>query len=265
MFRTFLLALAASFCLSGPAPAQDGSDLARLDVRHGWRTAEGTHFAALQISMLPGWHTYWHTPGDAGLPPRITWREADNVAALKPLWPVPEVFRANGYLSIGYHDHLILPLQVVAKGPGPIRLRGEMSFGVCEEVCVPVTLPFAAELTQARSTSDPALQAALDRRPMSPGTAGVSDVNCDLSPTRDGLDLVASVTMPSLAQDEIAVVNLPDPSVWVSGGPTQRRGGTVSTRTELVPTNSKAFSVNRGDIRITVLGGGRAVEINGCQ
>lgn len=258
------MTLAAALGIAAPSLAQDGSDLARLDMRHGWRTPDGTHFAALQITMLPGWHTYWHTPGDAGLPPRITWREAENVAALKPLWPVPEVFRANGYLSIGYHDRLILPLQVVAAGPGPIRLRGEMSFGVCDEVCVPVTLPFAAELTEARSASDAELQGALNRRPLTPSAAGVSAVRCDLSPTRDGLNLVASVTMPPLAGDEIAVVNLPDPAVWVSGGPTRRQGGTVSTRTELVPTNAKAFSVNRSDIRITVLGGGRAVEISGC-
>ena len=137
MLKRSLLAAALALLPAMPVLSQSGSDVARLDTVHGWRMADGNHMAALQITMRPGWHTYWRTPGEVGIPPQFSWRGSDNVAAVSMHWPVPETFRSNGYRSIGYEDSLILPVEVVAKSSGPIRLSGEMTFGACEEVCVP--------------------------------------------------------------------------------------------------------------------------------
>ncbi|NKB29139.1 MAG: hypothetical protein GKR99_16935 [Rhodobacteraceae bacterium] len=258
------LLIAALSLLTSAAQAQTTADVARLDVVHGYRMSDGHHMAALQITMAPGWHTYWRTPGEVGIPPQFSWQGSDNVAAVSMHWPVPQTFRSNGYRSIGYENSLLLPVEVVARGSGPIRFSGEMTFGVCEEICVPVTLPFSAELTQAASAPHGGIDSALQNRPSGRKQARVTSVDCTLTPTSDGLHLSASVTMPSLGSDEMAVVELPDPTVWVSGGATVRRGNVITTETELVPTDAGAFALNRSDIRITVIGDGRAVDIRGC-
>ena len=265
MIKPIVLATALALLTTPIAQAQSASDVARLDVVHGWRMSDGHHMAALQITMRPGWHTYWRTPGDVGIPPQFSWRGSDNIAAVSLHWPVPQTFHDNGFSSIGYENSLLLPVEVVAKGDGPIRLSGEMTFGVCDEVCVPVTLPFAADLTKAASAPHSGLDHALKQRPLNREQGKVAAVECTLRPTRDGLHLSASVTMPQLGTDELAVIELPDPTVWVSGGETRRQGNTITTETELVPTDSAAFAVNRSDIRITVIGGGKAVDIRGCS
>ena len=46
--------------------------------------------AGIEITMAPGWKTYWRTPGDAGgVPPNLDWAASSNVAAVKMLFPAP--------------------------------------------------------------------------------------------------------------------------------------------------------------------------------
>ena len=63
---------------------------------------------------------------------------------------------------------------------------------------------------------------------------------------------------------EQVVLEITDPSVWVSEVQTKRVGGQLVAVTELVPSTSGPFVLNRADIRLTVLGGGRGVDIQGC-
>ena len=39
--------------------------------------------AGLEIRLMPGWHTYWRSPGDAGIPPSIEWAGSTNLAACR--------------------------------------------------------------------------------------------------------------------------------------------------------------------------------------
>ncbi|MCB1329838.1 MAG: hypothetical protein KDK28_10515, partial [Maritimibacter sp.] len=55
--------------LTGAGTALAGPDLhAEVDVLPGWRQADGTHMAALRITLDEGWKTYWRAPGEAGIP-----------------------------------------------------------------------------------------------------------------------------------------------------------------------------------------------------
>src|SRR5712671_2953716 len=46
----------------------------------------------IAIQLQPGWHTYWRTPGDSGVPPRFDFSKSDNVEAVAVLYPVPQKF-----------------------------------------------------------------------------------------------------------------------------------------------------------------------------
>src|SRR5262245_7202078 len=45
--------------------------------------------AGIEISLGPGWKTYWRYPGDSGLPPRFDFSRSENVDKVEVLWPAP--------------------------------------------------------------------------------------------------------------------------------------------------------------------------------
>jgi hypothetical protein len=72
------------------------------------------------------------------------------------------------------------------------------------------------------------------------------------------------VHMPALGPDEAAVVEVGDPSIWVSEPVTHRAGGVLHATAEMVPPNGRPFAIDRSAIRITVLAGETGVDIRGC-
>ncbi len=242
--------------------SQDLGDIARLDVLPGWRTADDTHMAALSITLAPGWKTYWRAPGDAGIPPLFDWTGSENINAASLKWPTPDVFTINGLQSIGYHDRVIIPIEL-ATGNGPAHMKGQVQLGVCEEVCVPVTLDFDA-LLPAGGDRDPIITSALFDQPLSASDGDVSAATCSATPTDDGLRLTTTLTMPSTGVPETVVIEAGDPAVWVSETVSQRNGDRLTAVADLVQINGDAFALNRSAVRITVLGSDKAVDIQGC-
>ncbi len=130
----------------------------------------------IAIQLDPGWKTYWRTSGDSGVPPRFDFSKSENIEAVTVLWPAPAKFDDGaGGFSLGYHDHVVLPLRIVPKSNDkPVTLRANINYAVCERICIPVEA--SAELTFASvaSTEDSVLFAALDTVPK---PASVGDPN----------------------------------------------------------------------------------------
>jgi DsbC/DsbD-like thiol-disulfide interchange protein len=96
--------------------------------------------AGIEIRLDPGWQTYWRDPGDSGAPPSFDFSGSENVKIVNVLWPAPERFPDGaGGNSIGYRDHVILPLHVVAtEAAQPTALRLKLEYDVCSNICIPV-------------------------------------------------------------------------------------------------------------------------------
>ena len=234
-------------------------NLAVAEIAPGWREGQ-THVAGLTIRLAPGWKTYWRAPGDAGIPPAFNWSGSSNVAGVRVQFPVPSVFNQSGMRSLGYFDQVTFPLHIRTRdAAAPIRLRGEVQLGVCEEICIPLTLRIRAELP-ALGARDAALVELVQDRPALGGR-----LTCEIVPIADGLRLRASVSMPSLGAEEIAVIETGDPTVWVSAPVLSRESGRLSAEVELVAASAKPFAIARDDVRMTVMAGGRAVEMLGCN
>lgn len=252
-------AIAALACLAAPALADIPKDLARADVVTGWRQ-DATHVAGLTIRMAPGWHTYWRAPGDSGIPPSFNWSGSSNIAGVAVRFPVPEVLDQYGSRSIGYTDEVTFPLLIRTRDPNaPVRLRGEIAIGVCDEICVPVTLNVAADLP-AGGARDPGLSALLKDQPEAGG-----HLTCEISPIADGLRLVATAALPKMRGEEVAVIETGDAEVWVSAPEVRRKGGHLTAEVEMVPPSAKPFALARSSVRMTVMANGRAVEMVGCR
>ena len=259
-----LSALAAGLMTSAPATA--GTDMVQVAVLPGWIAEDGSHMAALHVTLAPGWKTYWRAPGDAGIPPSIDWRGSDNLSDVALIWPTPEVFNQNGLRSVGYDEELVLPMRIKPRDAGqPVKLAAQMQIGVCNTICVPLEFTFALDLPS--SGSDPQarkIRSALSDQPVSAAKARVDRVACSIAPISDGLGLTVEIAMPSTGGTETVLVETADPQVWVAETNTTRQGNTLIARTELVHASGGAFALDRSGLRLTVLGANHAVDIRGC-
>ena len=256
---TLCAALAAAPALADPLDA-----VVRLSVLPGWQTGDGRHMAALALDLAPGWKTYWRAPGDAGIPPEITLERTENVAKAVFHWPVPEVFDQNGMRSIGYHDRLVLPLELTLHEDGAaVAVAGIMDIGICNEVCVPAQLSFAADLAPG-GRRDPAIVAALVNRPLSAAEAGVAGATCRIAPTEDGLRVTAVLRVPPAGAGEALVIEAGDPGVWVSEPEISREGDILTAEAEMISQGGAGFALDRSAVRFTLLGSLHAVDIRGC-
>lgn len=264
--RSALIGIIVALSAVAPATAQGlPSDILHATLLEGWRTESGTQMAALRLDLAPGWKTYWRAPGEGGIPPRFDWSGSDNIGGVAFHWPMPEVFDINGMRTIGYRHELVLPIEIrPADASRPVSVSARIDLGVCEEICVPVTVDIAADLGQT-ARPDPVILASLDRMPEAGPKAGLSASRCTAEPIRDGLRLTSHLTLPQVGPDEFAVVELADQSVWVSQADTRRAGGDLRATADLVPANAKPFALDRSSVRITIFGGsGRVVEVQGC-
>ncbi len=252
--------------LSGAVWAEDlPSPILRAELVDGWQTASGTEMGALHLVLAPGWKTYWRAPGEAGIPPRFDWSGSENLASVTFHWPRPEIFDLNGMRTFGYHDDLLLPIEFTPRDKAaPIRVRAGVELGVCDEICVPMSLDLSGDLAPGGGPV-PAIRQALSEAPEAARSAGLSAAHCDAEPIRDGMRLTSHLTMPRLGPDEVAVFELPDQTIWISATDTRRNGAELQATADLVPATAKPFTLNRSDVRITVFGGsGRVVELQGC-
>ena len=239
----------------------DVSEVVEIEVLPGWRADGGRHVAGLALRLTPGWKTYWRSPGSTGIAPRLDWRRSDNARAVTARWPRPRVFDQPAGRAIGYDADFVLPLIVQARDPdAPVRLAGRLDIGVCLDVCLPARIDVAAVLP-AGGTMDARIAAALGEVPRRIDAAAT----CDLTPTAEGVALDGRIALAPLGGAETVVFEMPGEDVWISDSRTVRRDGGLSAAAEILPAPGRALAIDRGRIRMTVIGAADAVEIVGCD
>ena len=135
-----LLALSA---LAVSAQTYQGRELVRAElVADTSAVVAGKPFkVGLLLHMVPGWHTYWKFPGDAGIPTDVKWTlpAGWNVGEIR--WPVPLKLEEPGDIQIyGYRDEVLLIQQVTPSNTAAesvLHLAAEASWLVCEKICIP--------------------------------------------------------------------------------------------------------------------------------
>jgi DsbC/DsbD-like thiol-disulfide interchange protein len=252
--------LAIAICVSAGTAAVAQSTLpVEGAILPGWREADGRHMSGLSLQLAPGWKTYWRAPGEGGIPPRFNWSGSENLADVEVRFPIPMVMDQNGLRSIGYDGDVIFPLLVTARDAGePVRLRAEIEVGVCEEICIPMTLRLAANLP-AGGAYDANIGASLESQPRQGGS-----FDCEIAPISDGLRLRATTGEASV-RAEVAIIETAAPGVWVSPSDMTQSGTNLVAEVEMVPPDAQPFALSRSEVRMTLIGGGDAVEMQGCR
>lgn len=253
----FLLCLCATPLWAEQPPA-------RLTMLDGWTTPAGRRIVAMKIDLDPGWKTYWRSPGDAGVPPKISWDGAQNIRTARIVWPVPTIYDEAGLRTIGYKHEVVLPLVLSPRAPGgEMVVKGVLTIGVCDDVCIPLDLPFDLD---ARGKGGPNAQitAALKRQPVVIAAGSVPGMVCTVAPIEDGVHLTARLTLPEQGAPEAAVFEHADGGLWVSEAKLSRKGERLEVSADLVPPQGQPFALDRSGLRLTVIGRDGATEIDGC-
>jgi DsbC/DsbD-like thiol-disulfide interchange protein len=116
----------------------DGDNRFAIRLIAGPAGSDGVLKAGAEITLAPGWKTYWRYPGDSGVPPRLDFSGSSNLKSATVLWPAPRRFADGSGTSIGYTQNVIFPLVVTPVDPTqPVNLRLKLEYAACEKLCVP--------------------------------------------------------------------------------------------------------------------------------
>ena len=115
--------------------------------------------AVVTLTSIPGWHTYYKTPGDVGLPTRIKWTLPTGVTAGEIVWPEPTRFTQAKLVSYGYEGKvtLVIPISLASDYKGDVPLHAKVKWLVCAEQCVPEEAELALLVRSASDSSSGSL------------------------------------------------------------------------------------------------------------
>ena len=100
----------------------------------------------IEITLEPGWKTYWRTPGE-GIAPSFSWDESLNLKDARVLWPAPVRFADGDGSSVGYKEKVVLPVAITPQDPSkPVSLNLAVAYGVCKDICMPVEAELSLDL-----------------------------------------------------------------------------------------------------------------------
>lgn len=116
-------------------------------------------WAALRINLDDHWHVYWRNPGDAGLPPKLTWHLPDGFTAEELEYPTPEIIITEPLVSFGYVGDVLYPVKITPPDdltPGQnVTLSADVTWIVCEKVCIPGEAKLSLSLGVSDSQAKP--------------------------------------------------------------------------------------------------------------
>ncbi len=229
-------------------------------------TGTGTRIdVGLQLRLSPGWHTYWRTPGDAGVAPTIDWKGSENLAGATIAWPAPQRLPPLGGLeTVGYVDGVVLPIAVTLAHPGaPLHLHAEVDYASCKEVCIPYHASLDLNLPPGLAQPGPEatlIAAAWARVPGDFAAAELALRGAVLAPAKDGavLSVRLGSTGAPMRSPDLFVEGAPDLSPGRPETVLAEGGRAATLRVPIRGTTAAALAGK--PLHLTVVDGARSAE-----
>jgi DsbC/DsbD-like thiol-disulfide interchange protein len=255
-------------CAAMEVRAEDSSPWQR-DAHSAVRLLAGSRSGAvllggISIQLQPGWHTYWRTPGDSGVPPHFDFSKSDNVEAVTVMWPAPIKFDDGaGGTALGYKQQVTLPLRIVPKSADkPVTLRADINYAVCDKLCIPVEASAELAFASVASTEDGNLSEALNAVPK-PANIGDPNPLTIRDVKREGkVNVLVDVSAPDGKEVSLFVEGptpdwaLPVPKLLEHSPPGVKR---FAFELDGLPPGA---SPDGAALKLTLVGGDRAYEFN---
>ncbi len=117
---------------------------ARL-VSSDQREEDGRTLIGLEIDMPARYKTYWHVPGETGIPATFNFARSRGIQATEVHWPYPTIDTSTGYVDFAYFGHTVLPMELVAEAESA-QVEATVLMGICSDICMPVEAHFSLPL-----------------------------------------------------------------------------------------------------------------------
>lgn len=257
---------ASALCLLlAAAPAHAGGELAsawvaapesqvRLIAGGGGKDAL---VAGVEMRLSPGWKTYWRNPGDAGgVPPYFDWSASRNVASAAVLYPAPKRYSDKAGDSIGYKEHLVLPVRVEAgERGGAVAVRLKLEYGICREICIPAEAQLALDVPAGGAGPlPPELAAALAKVP-GEGASGLPSLRkAESVLTGDKPHIVLEAVFAPGETHGDAFVEAPDGAYVPMARATDLPGGARRFEIDLAGGGADANDLKGKSLTVTLVG-----------
>lgn len=118
-----------------------------------------TFMLGVELTMQPGWHTYYKESGDAGMPTSIEWVLPAGYKHGELLWQKPHKFDDGGIVTYGYADKTVIAVKVTAPDvipEGEQKLVAKVKWLECKELCIPGSGEISMVLPAGKKGSTPA-------------------------------------------------------------------------------------------------------------
>jgi len=221
----------------------------------------GTVRGALQIEPKAGWITYWREPGDAGIPPHISFSETSGVSLSKMSYPVPRRFDNGDVRDIGYDTAVSFPFELSVKSPNqPSSITASAFIGICRNICIPFQGEFNLALKADEGTSFSEAMIINDAESRLPEHPSDDFAVTHYSVSADGDTLRLRLQLPKNAlKKPQVIVTGPEGHVLFSDGKGEREDDSYSLEMP-VGKLPKDYHLKGKRWGILVLAGKRAME-----
>src|SRR3954463_5015839 len=248
---TFLAAIFLCAVSLGHGQTYEGRELVHANLLADVSAIVPGHpfTVGVRLQMVPNWHTYWQFPGDAGIPTEIKWKLPDGWKAGEIRWPIPLRLVEPGDIHIyGYHDEVLLMQEITPPASltgSSVELPAEVSWLVCEKICIPGGANLKLELPIA-AQNQPANEEIFSRFRRSVPQAWPDAKVAQAKWTRQGAELLLVVESDALGNYPSAeFFPLPEANVVV-GHPKTERGssGKITFRVPIETADKIVSSLN---------------------
>lgn len=152
-FLPLAFALLSVFAILAPAPNLLATQTAQAAQAEGAKHTSlrmvadvkevvpgSTFMLGVELTMQPGWHTYYKESGDAGMPTSIEWVLPPGYKHGDLLWKKPHKFDDGGIVTYGYAEKTVIAAKITAPDTipdGEQKLVAKVKWLECKELCIP--------------------------------------------------------------------------------------------------------------------------------
>ena len=246
-----------------------GESFVQVRLLPGRVEADGARMAGLVIDVARDWKTYWRHPGAAGIPPQFDWSGSRNLGSAEVLWPRPQFFDSFGLTTLGYSGQVVFPVRLMPEQAGlPMDIDLNLALGVCREICVLEEAGVQALIEPDGPETGSALVSAAVRMVPRPGAdQGMSEATCRISGAGKKRQFDAVLDFAQPLRDPVVILEGPDltwfTEVETTTDPASQPGSRLLVGAKMSLLDETIW-INRSQVRMTVLAGDFAADIQGC-
>ncbi len=240
--------------------------LVSAKITDGWIEKDQKLIFGLKIDLNKNWKTYWRLPGNAGLEPLFTFDKSENVFAAKIMWPSPIIFGEDNLWSIGYKDSVLLPLEVTPIDTSkPIKLEIQANIGLCEDVCIPVTLNVSYFATPGQNQENYEILGAILSEPIKSDDIGFQPPQCIIKNGELIMEFNEKNVKTGIENIELFVIEVGSSVFYVNSQKAYVFDDRITVSTKNSVETELPGVISRERIKTTIIGSNQSLEFVGCS